>query len=114
MRLLVVEGHVRTLLRITVGVKALLLANANMRDVGAVLVDDFLFGIVQAKLAVLDAELPATAHGLVVVLDAEGLAFGHTDLVGLATAGTDGVVDACQTDALDRGYPISSFFCKST
>ena len=67
-RLLVVQGHVRTLLGVPVGDSALLLADAKMRDVGAVLVDDFLFGIIESKLAVLDAILPATAHGAVVCL----------------------------------------------
>ena len=85
----------------------MLFANAQMRDILAILVDDFALGIVQAKLAVLDAKLPATAHGLVVVLDTESLAFGDADLGGLAAAGTDGVVDASEADILDRGYPIS-------
>ena len=110
-RLLVVQGHVRTLLGVAVGDSALLLADAKMRDVGAVLVDDFLLGVVESKLAVLDAILPATAHGLVVVLDAKGLAFGDADLVGLASAGPDGVVDARQADTLDGGNPIVRGHC---
>ena len=107
MDLLVVQGQVGTLLGVTVGIEAMLLTNAQMRDVLAVLVDDFTLGIVEAKLAVLDAKLPATTHGLVVILDAEGLAFGHADLAGLTTASTDGVVDACETRVSDRGHPIS-------
>ena len=111
MRLLVVQGHVGTLLGVPVGDNALLLADAKMSYVGAVLVDDLLFRIIQAKLAVLDAILPATAHGLVVVLDAKGLAFGDADLVGLASAGPDGVVDARQADVVDGGNPIVRGHC---
>ena len=104
--LLIVQGQVGTLLGVSVGIEAMLLSNAQMRDVLTVLVNDFSLGVVEAKLAVLDAELPATAHGLVVVLDTEGLAFGHTDLVGRATAGADGVIDASQTNILDGSHPI--------
>ena len=92
--LLIVQGQVGTLLGVAIGIKAMLLTNAQMRDIAAVFVDYFTLGVIKAKLAVLDAKLPATAHGLVVVLDTEGLAFGHADLVGLATTGTDRVVDA--------------------
>lgn len=107
MDLLVVQGQVGTLLGVAIGIEAMFLTNAQMRDVLAVLVDDFLLGIIEAKLAVLDAKLPATAHGFVVVLDAKGLAFGHADFGGLTTASSDGVVDACQTSVSNRGNPIS-------
>ena len=106
MSLLIVQRHVGPFLGVPVGNKSLLLTDAKMGHISAVLPDDVPPGIVQTKAAVLDAELPAAAHGFVVVLDTESLAFGHADLVGLATTGTDGVVDASEASILDRGYPI--------
>ena len=105
--LLIVQGQVGTLLGVSVGIEVMILTNAQMRDIAAVFVDYFSLGIIQAELAVLDAELPTTAHGLVVVLDTKGLAFGHTNLRRLATASTDGVVDAGEAGISDWGYPIS-------
>ena len=107
MDLLVIQRHVRPLLGVTVGNDSVLLPNAKMRHIPAILVDDVSLGIVQAQAAVLDAELPAAAHGLGVVLDAEGLAFGHADLGGLIATGTDGVVDASETRVGNRGSPVS-------
>ena len=107
MTLLVVQRQVGPLLGVPVGSKSVLLSDAKMRHITAVLIDDFSLGIVQTKAAVLDAELPAAAHGPIVVLDAEGLAFGHAYLGGLVATGTDGVVDAGETRVADRGCPVS-------
>ena len=41
-----------------------------------------------------------------VVLDAEGLAFGHADLGRLVATGTDGVVDAGEARVADWGRPV--------
>ena len=106
MTLLVIQRHVGTLLGIPVGIESVFLADAKMRHISAVLPNDVSPWIVQTKLAVLDAKLPAAAHGLVVVLDAKGLAFSDANVVGLASAGTDGVVDAFEASVLNWGNPV--------
>ena len=86
----------------------MLLADANMRNVDAELPHHLHLGIPQPGLAVLDAERPLAAEGLMIVRDAEGLALGDAFVVVvLVASGADGVVDTREADVLHRNDPVS-------
>ena len=106
MTLRVVQRHVRALLGVLVRIEFVFLSDAKMRHIPAVLPDDVSLGIVQTKTAVLNAELPAASHGPVIVVNTEGLAFGHADLGGLVAPGADGVVDTSKARVRNRGRPV--------
>ena len=86
----------------------MLLADANMSYLSTELPHDLHLGIPQPGPAVLDAKRPLAAEGLMIIRDAEGLAFGDAlVVVALVASGADRVVDARETDVLHRYDPVS-------
>ena len=86
----------------------MLLTDANMRNVHAELPHHLHLGIPQPGPAVLDAKRPLAAKVLMIVRDAEGLAFGDAlVVVVLVATGADRVVDARETDVLHRKDQVS-------